>query len=143
MLSRRYYIPQTGGFMDHVPSLSSLRKRKASLLNKIACLGDFRLGSLTERYRRCGKPRCHCAREDSRGHGPSWSVTRKVAGKTVTKVIKSDAVDVTRGQIDEYHQFQDLVHEFVETNVKICDALLEAESNDDSEGAEKKGSRDS
>lgn len=128
--------------MSRPLSLSSLRKHKASLLNKIANLGDFRPGSLTERFRTCGKARCHCAREDSPGHGPSWSVTRKVGGKTVTKVVKPDAVDATREQIATYHQFKDLAHDLVETNVRICDALLEVDSDDGPEGAEKGGSRD-
>jgi len=126
--------------MAHLPSLSALRKRTAALLANIGALGDFRPGSLAERYRKCGKPRCRCAREGSRGHGPSWSLTRGVAGKTVTKIIKAEAVETTREQIAEYHRFQQLVREVVETNVKICDVLLEAESGVDPQEGEKRGS---
>jgi len=129
--------------MAHLPSLSALRKRRAALLAGIGALSDFRPGSLVERYRKCGKPRCHCAREGSPGHGPSWSLTRGVAGKTVTKIIKAEAVESTREQIAEYHHFQQLVRELVETNVKICDVLLEAESGTDPQEGEKKGSGES
>ena len=113
------------------------------MLADIGALGDFRPGSLAERYRKCGKPRCHCAREGSRGHGPSWSLTRGVAGKTVTKIIKAEAVETTREQIAEYRHFRQLVRELVETNVKICDALLEAESGVDPQEGEKRGSGES
>ena len=60
---------------------------------QLASLGDLRPGSLVARFK-CGKPNCHCAAEGAPGHGPSWSLTRGVRGKTVTRVIPADAVDL-------------------------------------------------
>ena len=124
-------------------AIAQLRDKKTALLDQIVSVSDFRPGSLIGRFRKCGKPYCHCAREGDQGHGPSWSLTRAVGGKTVTKIIAAKAVEVTMQQIAEYHRFQDIVHELVETNVKICDALLEAggESEDEPERAEKRGSK--
>ena len=34
----------------------------------------------------------------SRGHGPSWSLIRQVAGKAVTRIIPPDAVGQTQAQ---------------------------------------------
>lgn len=122
-------------------SLQALHEYKDSLLHKLAALPEFRPGSLVPRYRKCGKPNCHCAQEGDPGHGPSWSLTRYAEGRTVTKVIPETHVDTTNEQIDRYHEFQRVMHEFVETNVKICDALLEPNQNeDDGREAEKKGS---
>lgn len=128
--------------MAEILSLEDLRARKARLLDQLSSLAELRSGSLVSSYRKCGKSRCHCSREGDPGHGPSWLVTRKVEGKTVTKVVDARSVDVVRAQIDEYHRLQRIVHEFVETNVKICDVLLEAdgEIGDDPERAEKRGS---
>ena len=67
-------------------------------------------------------------------------MTRSVQVKTVTKIISADAVEMTERQIAEYHRFQQIVHELVEINVKICDAMLEADDQDDPERAEKGGS---
>ncbi len=61
--------------MSSSPSLTVLRQQRATLLAQIAAIEEFRPGSLVERYRKCGKPTCHCAREGERGHGPSWSLT--------------------------------------------------------------------
>ena len=58
-------------------------------------LGDLRPGSLVARFRKCGKRNCHCAAEGAPGHGPSWSLTHGVRGKTVTRVIPADAVEET------------------------------------------------
>lgn len=111
-------------------SLAGLREQRAELLGQIGAVEDFRPGSLAGRYRRCGKPTCHCAQEGDRGHGPSWSLTRGVKGKTVTKIVGPDAVEATREQIRRYHEMQRLVHQFTEVNVKICDELLDTESHD-------------
>ena len=37
------------------------RQRRAALCAELASIGEFRPGSLQSRYRRCGKPSCHCA----------------------------------------------------------------------------------
>ena len=124
------------------PSLAVLREQRATLLAQFAAIEEFRPGSLVERYRKCGKPTCHCAREGERGHGPSWSLTRGVKGKTVTKVIPADFVDVTLEQIGRHRELQRLLHEYTELNVKICDALIERSrgESDGPGGAEKGGS---
>ena len=51
-----------------MPSETSeqLEKRRSELKERLVELGDMRPGSLVERYRRCGKPACHCASLHSR-----------------------------------------------------------------------------
>ena len=124
--------------MDHSEDLSELRGKKEQILSEIINLSDFRPGSLVERYRRCGKPYCHCAKPGAKGHGPSYSLTRSVKGKTITKIIPKDAVETTRRQIQEYHRFREAVGKLVDTNEKICDAQLKAGEKASRE-AEKKG----
>jgi hypothetical protein len=124
--------------MEHLENLSELRVKKEQILSKIINLSDFRPGSLVERYRRCGKSYCHCAKPGAKGHGPSYSLTRSVKGKTITKIIPKDAVETTRRQIQEYHRFREAVDELVDTNEKICDAKLE-EKKEASREAKKKG----
>ena len=101
----------------------------------------MRPGSLVERYRACGKPGCHCAKKGSRGHGPSWSLTREVGGKTVTKVIPAQAVEATRGQIAEYRRFRATVRELVDTGERLCDARLEKTAATSQEAAKKGASQ--
>jgi hypothetical protein len=119
-----------------------LEERQSALKRQLTELGDMRQGSLVERYRRCGKPSCHCAAGDADGHGPSWSLTRAVAGKTVTRIIPVSAVDRTREQLEEYHRFRLLVRELVEVSEKLCEARLRAsESGSELEAAKKRGSK--
>jgi hypothetical protein len=108
---------------------------------RIAEVGDLRPGSLVERYRRCGKAGCHCAGIGEAGHGPSWSLTREVGGKTVTRVIPAGAVTQTREQIAEYRRLRALVRELVETSEQLCDAKLEAGEAASDEATKKGASR--
>lgn len=93
------------------------------------------------RYRRCGKGGCHCAEKGAAGHGPSWSLTREVGGKTVTRVIPAGAVAETREQIAEHRRFRALVRELVETSEQLCDAKLEAGEASSDEAAKKGASK--
>lgn len=121
-------------------TVQKLEQRRAELKVTLGEAGDLRPGSLVERYRRCGKAGCHCAGAGSEGHGPSWSLTREVGGKTITRVIPPDAVARTRAQIHEYRRFRAVVRELVETSEQLCDAKLEAPDAAAPEGAKKKGS---
>jgi hypothetical protein len=92
--------------MPSHPDPRQLREKRDELKAELARVGDLRPGSLVERYRRCGKSNCHCAAKGSMGHGPLWSLTREVAGKTITVVIPSSAVEQTRQQVAEYKRFR-------------------------------------
>ncbi len=124
--------------MNQIDRLNELQKQKEQILRQISELDDFRKGSLSPRYRKCGKPYCHCAKEGSKGHGPHWLVTRSINGKTVSTTIPKEKVEITYQQIDTFHKFQELVKEYVETNIKICDAQLK-ESQGPSVKVQKKG----
>jgi hypothetical protein len=122
-------------------TIHELEIERARLVSRLASISDLRPGFLTGRFRRCGKPTCHCAREGSRGHGPSWSLTRVVNKKTVTKIIPASAVERTRQQILEFQAFRELCRQFVEVNEQLCDARLGEEAAEAE--AEKKGSKKS
>ena len=126
--------------MTTMDRIQQLEQRRAALKRQVSETGDLRPGSLVERYRRCGKAGCHCAGKGAVGHGPSWSLTREVGGKTVTRVIPPDAVARTRTQVDEYHRFRTVVRELVETSDQLCDAKLAAPDAVPAGAAEKGGS---
>ena len=59
-------------------SAASLRKRRRKLLAELPPLDRIMRGSLIERYKRCGRPGCHCANE--RGHGPKLYLSVSIPG---------------------------------------------------------------
>ena len=112
--------------MTSLPELSELTRQRRNIHHQLAALGDLRPGSLTARYRKCGKPTCHCANEGDPGHGPSWSLTWSVEGKTQTRIIPAEAVEQTQAQIAEYRRARTLTRELFEVSTRMCDAQLKA-----------------
>jgi hypothetical protein len=61
--------------------------RRNQLLAQISQLGFCLPGTLTERRTRCSSPGCHCRHDPAALHGPYYSWTRKINGKTVTRTL--------------------------------------------------------
>ena len=49
------------------PSLAELEAERDRLYAQLSRVGDFRRGSVSENWRRCGKPNCACAAPDHPG----------------------------------------------------------------------------
>jgi hypothetical protein len=128
--------------MSHASRLDILQIKRDQLKARLVEIGEMRPGSLVERFRKCGKPACHCAEKDAPGHGPCYSLTHAVDGKTVTRVIpKGVAVEHTRQQVAEYHRFRDLVRELITVSEQICDAQIPSANAPDQAAVKKNFAR--
>ncbi|MGH3713431.1 MAG: DUF6788 family protein, partial [Micromonosporaceae bacterium] len=105
------------------PSLAELEARRRVLFERLAQVGDFRRGSVSENYRRCGKPNCACAAPGHPGHGPRYVWTRTTVGrKTRGRQLDRAEVDKVRAELARYQQFAKIADEIVEVNEAICEA---------------------
>ncbi len=130
------------------PLLAELEARRARLFERLAAVGDFRRGSISENYRRCGKPGCRrCAEPGSRGHGPRWLWTKTVPGRgTAGRQLKPGEVEKVRGELARYQEFAALTGQIVEVSEAICEArpaLPEAAARAPDSQGQKKGSASS
>ena len=120
-------------------SLEALREKRDELTANLARIDDLRPGFLIARFRKCGKPNCHCAQKGSPGHGPSYSLTHRLGGKTVTQVIpQGPAVERTKAQLAEYRRFRHLVRELIRVSEQICSTQLREEETVSTTEAKKK-----
>src|SRR5664279_6030041 len=62
------------------PSLPELEAQRVWLYGQLAATGDFRRDTVSENYRRCGKPNCACARPEHPGHRAGPQLPRPVPG---------------------------------------------------------------
>lgn len=120
--------------------LLELEEKRKRARERLAEVGDMRQGSLTERYLKCGKPECRCGREQNYVHGPHFSLTKAIKGKTVTRNIPKHAVETTKAQVARFQEFRRLSQEFLAVNEEICEAKLK-EPGSESDQAQKKSSR--
>jgi hypothetical protein len=105
------------------PSLPELEAERDRLYAQLSAIGDFRRGSVSENYRRCGKPNCACATPDHPGHGPRFLWTRTARGRgTVGRQLSAGEVDRVRREVARHGEFTSTVEQIAEVNEKICEA---------------------
>jgi hypothetical protein len=105
------------------PSLQELEAERDHLYAQLSRVGDFRRGSVSENYRKCGKPNCGCAAPDHPGHGPRFLWTRTLQGrKTRGRQLGAGEVGKVRGELAAYQEFASLAERIVEVNEAICEA---------------------
>ena len=103
------------------PSLQSLESSRTQLYRKIEALGDFRRGTISVNYRKCGKSNCACAQQDHPGHGPQYLWNVSVAGKTAARNLSlGPELEKVEREVERYREFDRLCQELVEVNVQIC-----------------------
>ena len=105
------------------PSLPELETERERLYAQLSAVGDFRRGSVSENYRKCGKPNCACARPDHPGHGPRFLWTRTARGRgTVGRQLAAAEVEKVRREVARHAEFAATVEQIAEVNEKICEA---------------------
>ena len=105
------------------PSLPGLEAERDRLYAQLAAVGDFRRGSVSENYRKCGRPNCACAAPDHPGHGPRFLWTRSAGRrKTVGRQLAAGEVAKVRREVARHAEFSAAVEQIIEVNEKICEA---------------------
>lgn len=124
-------------------SLAELLQERDEIKAGLAKIGNMRPGSLLERYRKCGKPTCHCAQLNSPLHGPIWTLTWKSKGKTIAKILRDPlAIERTKAHIQEFNRFRTLSRRLVEVSERICNLELQSPEAD-ADATIKKGASES
>ena len=75
-------------------------------------------GSLVTRYRRCGKPNCHCV--ETEGHGPAHylAVTLK-GGKTEQILLSEEMLPVARQYLENYKRWWGALEKVSDVNRRL------------------------
>ena len=114
--------------------------RVRTLATQVGAPTPMRRGSLSERYVKCSKPGCRCAERAEARHGPYYSLTRTVAGRTQSRFLPAAQAVLIRQQIAAGQQFRRHVDAYWEACEHWADAELEARAAPAPGGAQKKGS---
>lgn len=120
-------------------TLESLEQKREHLYRQLTETGDFRRGTISVVYRKCGKRNCVCAGEGHPGHGPLhlWNTTIK--GRSYAKSVKlGPEMQKYLDEIANRDRFLKLCEEIVEVNERICDLRPISRVKDEKELSELK-----
>jgi hypothetical protein len=114
--------------------------RVRQLATDLADAKPMRRGSLSERTIKCSKPGCACAQDPKARHGPYYSLTHAVDGKTRSRFLTAEQAGVVAQQIEAGREFRTKVGAYWEACEEWADVEL-AGSTASSGEAKKRGSK--
>ena len=89
-------------------AIARAQQRIAAQLAEI----DYALpGSVVTRMMRCGNRGCRCRADPPQLHGPYLQWTRKIDGKTVTRMLIAEQLHRYQPWLDNAQRLRELVHE--------------------------------
>lgn len=123
-----------------VSTPTAIPPRVRQLVTELADPQPMRRGSVSERTVKCSKPGCACAQDPDARHGPYYSYTHAVGGKTRSRFLTSEQADLVRQQVDAGRRFRGRVDALWDACEEWADSQL-ADLAASSGEAKKGGSR--
>lgn len=103
-------------------TVERLEAKRSRLYQELAALGDFRRGTISVNFRRCGKPTCACAQPGHRGHGPQYLWNATIGGESRARNLRlGPELEKVAREVDTYRTFVRLCAELVAVNEQLCD----------------------
>jgi len=122
-----------------MPDSLDVPARVRDLAARFAQPKPMRRGSLSERYVKCSKPGCPCADDPEARHGPYFSLTRGVGGRSRSRFVSDAQAELVRRQVEAGQHFRRQVEAFWEACEEWADAQLQGSLA--TTVAQKKGSK--
>ena len=101
----------------------------------------MRRGSLSERFMKCSKPGCACAEDPDARHGPYYSLTRAVEGRTRSRLVSAGQAKIVGMQVAAGQEFRKHVEAYWQACEQWADAQLDAPEAASQEAAKKGASK--
>src|SRR5712692_5135454 len=109
--------------------------RVRQLVTELAQPQPMRRGSLSERTIKCGKAGCACAGDPKARHGPYFSLTQAVEGKTRSRFLTPEQATVAQQQIAAGRKFREHVdtywgacEEWADTQIELLPSASSGEA---------------
>lgn len=104
-----------------------LEERIERIKRKLSRLRELRPGVLSEQYKVCGRPGCRCKENPPEKHGPYHQLSWTRRRKSRTRFIRESEHRTIRTQISNYQRLQELVAEWVDASIELCDIKRQLE----------------
>ena len=113
----------------------------SAVANQLVESRPMRRGSVSERYVKCNKAGCACADHKDARHGPYYSLTRVVKGRTKSRWLDTEQARQVREQVAAGQKFRELVDAYWQACEQWADAQLENPEAASQEAAKKRASK--
>jgi hypothetical protein len=108
-----------------VPKATEVPEAVSLLAEQLSRPRPLRRGSLGERHLKCGKPNCACATNEQARHGPYFSLTRVVGGRTRSRRLTAHQAERVRQQLAAGQEFRRQLEAYWQASETWAEAELE------------------
>jgi hypothetical protein len=98
------------------------RETQARIAADLGALGFALPGTILERRVRCGKAGCRCHADPPQLHGPYYQWTRKVAGKTETRLLSPAQMERYASWFENARRLRTLTNELEALSLEIAES---------------------
>ena len=103
--------------------VKQIEQRHGVLLREIGETGLVLRGTIGAYRTRCGSRRCRCATDRAARHGPYYIWTRKVGGKTVTRMLSDQQATRLRPWTQNMRRLDRLLTKLQELGLRAAKAV--------------------
>lgn len=97
-----------------------LKHRRRRLVQQVPDLERLLRGSLVERYKKCGKPGCHCLH--GKGHGPASYLSVTLGpGKTRSYYVTVEQRRRIERHLGNYRKLREVVEQIIAINRELLE----------------------
>ena len=98
-------------------TLEALERQRTKLYEQLKAVGDFRPGTISVNFRKCGKTNCACARKGHKGHGPQYLWNTTQGGQSRAQNLRMGAeLEKVRKELAADRVFLGVCEQLVEVN---------------------------
>jgi hypothetical protein len=101
------------------PSAAPARQRIVVLKHRITAIDLVCAGTLLERTKVCGKPRCRCASDAAARHGPYYEWNRRLEGRLHHRAVAPDQARVITRAMRDYQRLLALLEDWEHESARI------------------------
>lgn len=105
-----------------VMDLTPKRRAVARISTELAEIGFILPGTVLRRHTRCGRGNCRCHADPPQLHGPYWWWTRRVGGKTVTRILSDELYEDYRAGFEGARRARALLAELEALSLVVLEA---------------------
>ncbi len=95
-------------------TLEALERQRTKLYEHLKAVGDFRPGTISVNFRKCGKTNCACVRKGHKGHGPQYLWNTTAGGQSRAQSLRMGAeLEKVRKELAAHRAFLGLCRQLV------------------------------
>lgn len=99
------------------------RRVQARIAAELGSVGFALPGTVLERHMRCGKTGCRCGADPPQLHGPYYQWTRKLKGKTQTRLLSAAQLARYASWFENAKRLRSLTSELEALSLEIAESV--------------------